>query len=137
VLISVEGKGKNQLQPGQESMRETPPLSHCFLLRNSSQNQPVCWSIVAKEKPTVGSSFYRAFPTDRIPKATRDVNVHFFIYSSTSSEMLHLELGFVWCWKLDASASRSELPGRFWNVVLEKDGEDQLERSREKWRSVT
>ena len=26
--------------------------------------------------------------------------------------------------------------GTFWNVVLEKDGEDQLDRSCEKWRSV-
>ena len=38
---------------------------------------------------------------------------------------------------LDASGSRSEIPGKFWNVVLEKDGEDQLDRSCEKWRSVT
>ena len=27
-------------------------------------------------------------------------------------------------------------PGKFWNVVLEKDGEDQLDRSCEKWRSL-
>ena len=43
--------------------------------------------------------------------------------------MLHLEHGFVWCWNLDASGSRSEIPGKFWNVVLEKDGEDQLDWS--------
>jgi hypothetical protein len=30
---------------------------------------------------------------------------------------------------LDASGSRSETPGKFLNVVLEKDGEDQLDRS--------
>ena len=54
-----------------------------------------------------------------------------------TSKMLHLEHGFVWCWNLDASGSRSETPGKFWNVVLEKDGEDQLDRSCEKWRSVT
>jgi hypothetical protein len=33
--------------------------------------------------------------------------------------------------------SRSETRGKFWNVVLEKDGEDQLDRSCEKWRNVT
>jgi hypothetical protein len=33
---------------------------------------------------------------------------------------------------LDASGSRSEIPGKFCNVVLEKDGEDQLDRSCEK-----
>ena len=33
--------------------------------------------------------------------------------------------------------NRSETPGKFWNVMLEKNGEDQSDRSREKWRSVT
>jgi len=32
---------------------------------------------------------------------------------------------------------RSETPGKFWNVVLEKDGEVQLDRSCEKLRSIT
>jgi hypothetical protein len=27
----------------------------------------------------------------------------------------------------DTSESRSETPGKFWNVVLERDGEDQLD----------
>jgi hypothetical protein len=30
-----------------------------------------------------------------------------------------------------------EVSGKFWNVVLEKNGEDQLDRSCEKWRSIT
>jgi len=34
--------------------------------------------------------------------------------------MVHLEHGFVWCWNLDASGSRSKIPGKFRNVVLEK-----------------
>jgi len=46
--------------------------------------------------------------------------------------MLHLEHGFVWCLNLDASGSRLEIPGKFRNVVLEEDGEDQLDRSCEK-----
>jgi len=36
----------------------------------------------------------------------------------------------------NASGSRSEIPGKFWNAVLEKDGEDQLDQSCEKWRRV-
>jgi hypothetical protein len=28
-----------------------------------------------KEKPTVGSSFFGVFPSDYIPKSTKDVNV--------------------------------------------------------------
>jgi len=42
----------------------------------------VCWSIVVKEKPTVGSPFEGAFPSYRIPKAAKDVDVFFFIHSS-------------------------------------------------------
>jgi len=41
----------------------------------------VCWSIVVKEKPTVGYPFFWAFPSDRILKATKGVNVHFFIHN--------------------------------------------------------
>jgi hypothetical protein len=31
---------------------------------------------------------------------------------------------------------KPEISGKSWNVVLEKYGEDQVDRSREKWRSV-
>jgi hypothetical protein len=41
----------------------------------------MCSSIVLKEKLTVGSPFFGAFPTDRIPKATKDVNVRKFLDS--------------------------------------------------------
>jgi hypothetical protein len=40
----------------------------------------VSWSIVVKEKPTVGSPIFRVFPSDRIPEAMKEVNVHFFIH---------------------------------------------------------
>jgi len=40
--------------------------------------------------------------------------------------MLYLEHRILWCWNLDTSESRSEIYGRFWNLVLEKDGIDQL-----------
>jgi hypothetical protein len=50
-----------------------------------------------------------------------------------TSKTLRLECSFIWCWNLSASGSRSETPGKFWNVVLEKDGEDQLDRTCEKW----
>jgi len=34
VLTSVEGTGKNQLEPGQESVGNDPMLSLCSVLRN-------------------------------------------------------------------------------------------------------
>ena len=37
-----------------------------------------------KEKPTVGSPIFGVFPFHHIPKATKDVNVHFFIHISNS-----------------------------------------------------
>ena len=38
-----------------------------------------------KEKPSAGSPFFGAFPSDCMSKATKQVNVHFFIHSSNSS----------------------------------------------------
>ena len=57
-------------------------------------------------------------------------------FEEEASEMLRLEHGSVWCWNLDAPSNRSETPGKFWNVVLEKDGEDQLDRSCETYTDI-
>jgi hypothetical protein len=84
MLISIEEIGENQLQPGQESMGDFPVLSHCRLVVNLDRNRPVCWSIV-KEEPTAFSPFFGTFPSDRIPKATKDISVHFFIRGFTIS----------------------------------------------------
>jgi hypothetical protein len=50
--------------------------------------------------------------------------------------VLHLEHDILLTWNLDISESWSEITGKFWNVVLEKDGEDNLDWSCEKW-SIT
>jgi hypothetical protein len=50
--------------------------------------------------------------------------------------VLNLEYSFVWCWEWDTSESRSEISGEFWNVVLEKDGEDHwTDRLAKDWRN--
>jgi len=41
-----------------------------------------------KEKPTVGSPFFRVFPSDHIPKATKNINAHLFIHSFTLRDEL-------------------------------------------------
>jgi hypothetical protein len=51
------------------------------------QNRTVRWSIVMKEKPTVGSPFFGAFPSDHITKVTKDVNVGFFIHSGNCCKL--------------------------------------------------
>jgi hypothetical protein len=46
--------------------------------------------------------------------------------------VLYLEHSIEWCWNLDTLESRKEIPGKFWNVMLEKNGESKLDRSCEK-----
>jgi hypothetical protein len=58
------------------------------------------------------------------------------VFKEETSKMLHLGYSFQRCSNFDTSESRSRIPGRFRNVVLEKDV-DRLDRSCEKWRSVT
>jgi len=44
-----------------------------------------------------------------------------------TSKVLHSEQNFERCLKLDTLEGRSEIPGAFRYVVLEKDGEDQVD----------
>lgn len=46
----------------------------CNVVTFVDQDRPVCWRIVVKQKPTVGSQFFVSFPSDRIFKKTKDVN---------------------------------------------------------------
>ena len=41
-------------------------------------------------------------------------------FMEETSKVLHFEHSFVWCWNLNSSASRSEIPRKFWSVLLEK-----------------
>jgi hypothetical protein len=58
-------------------------------------------------------------------------------FKEETSDMLHFEYSFLWSRSLDTSESRSEIPRKFWNVVLKKDGEDHLDLSCKKWRNIT
>jgi hypothetical protein len=40
-----------------------------------------------KEKPTVGSPYFGAFPSDRVPKAMKGINVYFFIHNKNSCKL--------------------------------------------------
>ena len=51
------------------------------------QDRPVCWSIVVKDKPTVGPPYFGAFPSDRVPKATRGVTAKQFHACSNSCKL--------------------------------------------------
>ena len=47
-------------------------------------------------------------------------------FEEETSKVLHLKYSFVQCSNLDTWESRSAVSGKFWNVVLEKDGNDQF-----------
>jgi len=95
VLVSVQGTRKNQLDPGQESTGDTPVLSLCSLLRNPWPTPTSvlerCWG-----KTNCRFSTFQAFPSDRIPNATKDDSVHFFIHSSNSCKFDQRISGTFW-----------------------------------------
>jgi len=82
MLISVEGKVKIIWTRSWEGWESSSFITLFFDL-----NRTVCWSIVLKEKSNAGSPYFREVPTDRTPKATKDVNVHFFIHCSISCKL--------------------------------------------------
>jgi hypothetical protein len=83
----IEGTDKNKLQPDQLSTGYTTVLSHCPLLRNTLPKPTGVLEHCHEEKQTVGSPFIGVFPYDRVPRVTKDVNVHFFIHSSNSCKL--------------------------------------------------
>ena len=50
-------------------------------------------------------------------------------FKGKTSTLLHWEKSFARCWNVDTSEGISEIPVKFLNVVLEKGGEEQLDRS--------
>jgi len=97
--ISAEGTVKNHLRLLQDSTGDASVLTQSFFWEIFDQNWPVCRSIVVKEKPNVGSPFFVVRLSDHIPKATKDVNVHFFTHSSNSCKLYQ------------------QIPGKFWSYV--------------------
>jgi len=61
-------------------MWDVPVLSHGSSLRIPRQ-KPTLYAGALREG---GSSFFGAFPSNRIPKETNDINVHFFNHNSNS-----------------------------------------------------
>ena len=74
-----------------------------------------------------------AFNKKKVPSTSK---VH-LIFKDETSTVLHLEHSCVWCWNLDTSELKLEIGGKVSKEVVEKDGEDQLDRLCEKLRSIT
>jgi hypothetical protein len=108
-------------------MGDIPVLSHCFLLR-------IPWSILATvlEHCREGEikcwfSIFRTFPSHRIPKATKDVIVHFPSHSSNTFKLYQRiyvkydselwEVCYRWSWF--ETRSRTSLAERLAKLHLE------------------
>ena len=88
VMTSVDGTSKNQLRPSQDGGCASVAL--CFLLRNPKKKRKKPTGVLqyCREGETnCWFPIFRGFPSDRIPKATKDVNVHFFINRSNSCKL--------------------------------------------------
>jgi hypothetical protein len=110
------------MENSNESLKATIPHADCNRLKNCRM-----WNI-----STIWVAWYKwckmyTWLTSKIAMA----------FTEETSKLLHLEHSSVRCLHLDTSESRTEIPWTFWNVVLEKNGEDQLDRSCEKRGSIT
>jgi hypothetical protein len=76
MLISVE----ETINISYSQFRKVKGMPHCCHIvlcwEILDRNRPVCWSIVVKEKPTDGSQFFEAFPSDPIPKLTMHIGAN-------------------------------------------------------------
>jgi hypothetical protein len=60
-------------------MGDAPLLSHSSSLRNPETKPARVLEHCREDKPTVGSPFFRAFPSDRIHNVTKDVSIHLLL----------------------------------------------------------
>ena len=85
MLVSVEGTVKKSAAAISGEYEGCYSVVTLFFSQKSlTQNRPVCWSIVVKEKPTVGLPFFGGeggLLSDHIPKAAKDISVRFFMPS--------------------------------------------------------
>jgi hypothetical protein len=80
MLKSVEGKGKNQLQPGHESMGDTSVLLHCSVLKKSFTKTDIYVLEHCCESET--KCWFSIYRGDS--KRKKGVSLHLFIQSNNT-----------------------------------------------------
>jgi len=83
MLMSVERIGKYRLEPGQGVLQ----CCHIVLCKNKSLNKPTGVLEHCREEETNCSPSVGTFPSYPVPKATKDVHIHYFIHNSISCKL--------------------------------------------------
>ena len=90
ILISVQGTGINQLESGQENMEGWSNVVTFFSAKKSLTKADWCAGALSlRRNQLLVLHFFETFPSDRIPKTTKIVSVHFFIRSSNFFTSYH------------------------------------------------
>lgn len=120
MLISVQRTGKNQLESVQESMEDAILLQHSSLLRNP-------WSILTgvlehclEIETDPWFLIFGTFLSDRFPKATKDINVHFFIQRFTFKDEPIKDNSLA---VINSCKLYHRIPRTFWSYLYEIDWE--------------
>jgi hypothetical protein len=88
MLISAQGTGKSQLELDQENTWiAVQSVTLFFAQKVSTKTDRCAGAFYVKGKPTVHSTFFGAFLSDRTPEAKKDANAHIFIHSSNSCKL--------------------------------------------------
>ena len=84
ILISFKGTGENQLQPGQESVGDTPVLSHCYLIRNPTTYTDWCAGALSWRNQLLVLHFKRCFlPTTCLRRRKISMYISLLIVENT------------------------------------------------------
>ena len=81
----------------------------------------------------IGATYYVSGSARKLPSVKKSYILK-RVYMALHKQVKCYKRRTAWCWNLDSSESIPEITRTFWNVALENDGEDQLDRTCEKWR---
>jgi hypothetical protein len=68
---------------------KTVPLCNTFFAKTTLTKTERCVGALSGSRNQLLAPFLGAFPSDRNPMVTKDINVHFIIQSSNSSKLYH------------------------------------------------
>jgi len=87
---STEGRGKNRLEPGQESVGDAPVLSHCYFRRNHLPKPTGMVEHFCAGETNCWFSICGASPAHHIPNTMKNVR-YISLFTAVVPQMLQLK----------------------------------------------